>query len=89
MVLPTHLKHKGEWAIAPLETPYPHQITNFMAPTLLLICPDNRQSEQKQHHYSKPHNVHAQTYCLPRERTAHQTQSAGENKRSSKPDKIL
>ena len=45
-VLPTPQKLKGAWELALLETHYPHQIPNFKATTLVVICIQNTQSHQ-------------------------------------------
>ena len=42
-VLPTPLKLNGTWELALFETAYPHQIPNFEATTLVVICTEKRE----------------------------------------------
>ena len=45
-VLPTPLKLNGAWDVALLETHYPHQIPNFKATTLVVVCTEKSEKPQ-------------------------------------------
>ena len=56
-VLPTPLKLNGASEVALLETHYPHQIPNFKATTLVVICTDDvakPQGDQPQAYWMQP-----------------------------------
>ena len=59
-VLPTPLKLNSAWEVALLDTHYPHQIPNFKATTLVVICTDDvvkPQSDQPQPYWRQPQSL--------------------------------
>ena len=63
-VLPTPLKLNGAWEVAVLETHYPHQIPNFKATTLVVICTED--SEKPQLDQPQPYWMQPQPLQSPR-----------------------
>ena len=59
-VLPTPLKLNGAWELALLETDYSHQIPNFMATTIVVICTEDivkPQGDQPQPYWMQPQSL--------------------------------
>ena len=53
-ILPTPLKLTGAWELSLLQTHYPHQIPNFKATKLLVICIENFQGDRPKLIHTQP-----------------------------------